>query len=142
MSVSRRLYRLFFCMTDWCVLVAMEWTEEYLKLYNWHTSDAPDNIDSSHPDTSRWGLPNMYVKNDGCNIMKHFGAQKMVLHITFCGVAGTQGFWGETCLDKTKTPKCVDYVSNSPADFKNTFWKVRDIRYFQPRKSCKKSNRV
>lgn len=116
----------------------MEWTEEYLKLYNWHTGDEPDNIDSAHPDTSSWGLPNLYVKNDECNIDKHFGAQKMVLHITFCGVAGTTGFWGETCLDKTKTPQCVDYVSNNPADFKNTFWKVRDIRYFQPAKSCKK----
>lgn len=115
----------------------MEWTDDYLKLFTWHPSAAPANIHSHHPDTSHWGTPALYVKNDECNIDNHFGAQKLVLHITFCGVAGTTGFWGQTCKAKTKQDQCVDYVSNTPQDFEDVFWKIKDIRYFKA-KSCKR----
>lgn len=112
----------------------MEWTSEHLKLFTWHPSSAPADIASSSPDTSNWGTPALYVKNDKCNIDKHFGAQKLVLHTTFCGVAGSKTFWGETCKAKTGEESCISYVSNSPGDFKNVFWKIRDIRYFEEKK--------
>lgn len=111
---------------------AVEWTLDYIKLYSWTRGKEPANIGSSQPDTATWGTPSVFLKNKSCNIDRHFGSQRLIINITFCGnPAGTDVFWKQSCAAVTKQKTCIDYVSKYPGDFKESYFKVQDIRYFK-----------
>lgn len=110
---------------------ALEWTHDYIKMYNWHPAQAPKNIGDSHADTASWGTPTMYLKSKDCNIDKHFNAQSLMFNMNFCGDPVDVQFWKSSgCAAKTGRT-CIDYVNKVPGDFANIFFKVKDIRYFQ-----------
>lgn len=101
-----------------------------MKIFTFHYKSAPANIDSQHPDTSTWGEPTAYLKNDSCNLDKHFAPQKIILNIDFCGdAAGNAILWKE-CQRNTGVDFCAAYVKRNPEAFKDVYFKVQSIRYF------------
>ncbi|KYK57529.1 hypothetical protein DCS_04539 [Drechmeria coniospora] len=113
-------------------IYAMEWTSDFIKLYSWRTGSEPANVGQDSPDTSTWGMPSMFLKNENCDIDRHFTNQRIILDIAFCGNPVAQDvFWGQGCKAKTKEAVCADYVGKNPADFKDTYFRIKDIRYFQ-----------
>ncbi|KAI5462403.1 concanavalin A-like lectin/glucanase domain-containing protein [Mariannaea sp. PMI_226] len=115
---------------------ALEWTEEYIKLFAWKWDSVPANIDSSEPNTDSWGKPNMFLKNNDCNIDNHFIDQTIIINLAFCGnPVGNPDVWGAACKAKTGFDTCNAYVSAKPKDFAETYFKIKDIRYYKTVKS-------
>ncbi|KGQ04056.1 putative endo-1,3(4)-beta-glucanase [Beauveria bassiana D1-5] len=111
---------------------AMEWTDSYIRIFTWAPADAPSNIDSAHPDTAAWGKPVMELRDGPCNLKRQFAPQKLILNIDFCGsAAGQPKIWGEECQALTGETECYDYVRNNPGAYKDVYWRVKDIRYFE-----------
>ncbi|KAM4063936.1 glycosyl hydrolases family 16 domain-containing protein [Hirsutella rhossiliensis] len=111
---------------------AMEWTSEFIKIYRWRYDLAPRNVDDDSPDTSAWGRPLVYLKNKDCNIDRHFANQRIVLDLDFCGnPAGMPDIWNGDCRRATRETNCVDYVAKNPGVFRESYFKIKDIRYFQ-----------
>ncbi|RDA93642.1 hypothetical protein CP533_4853 [Ophiocordyceps camponoti-saundersi (nom. inval.)] len=114
-------------------IFAMEWTSAHIKLYRWRPGSEPRDINSDQPDTSRWGTPMVYLLNDDCDIDSHFADQRIVLSLDFCGnPAGMPDVWKGSCVDRTRERNCVDHVAKNPHAFSESFFKVKDIRYFAP----------
>lgn len=112
----------------------MEWTKEHIKIFSWDQHQhVPCNLCGHRQriDTSKWGTPNIYLKNIHCDIDGHFAPQQLVVYTTFCGVADSKNIWAQTCQASTGADSCVDYVSESPQDIKDMYWKIKDIRYFE-----------
>lgn len=118
-------------ISDHFHLDAIEWTSDYIKLYNWARGAEPANLASSSPDTATWGTPVANLQNSNCNIDSHFGNQRLILDIDFCGnPVGTPAFWQQSCAATTGQGTCADYVSKFPGDFAESYFQVQDIRYF------------
>ncbi|KAK5987219.1 putative endo-1,3(4)-beta-glucanase [Cladobotryum mycophilum] len=110
---------------------AIEWTSQYIKLYNFFRGREPANLGSSNPDTSSWGAPSVFLKGSECDIDRHFQNQRLIMDITFCGnPAGTDDFWRQACSSKTGKATCADYVAGAPGDFVDSYFQIQDIRYF------------
>ncbi|KAK7415387.1 hypothetical protein QQX98_005926 [Neonectria punicea] len=115
---------------------ALEWTDSFIKIFAWKWDSVPDNLDSDEPSTDSWGTPSMYLKNDQCNIDDHFVDQTLIINIAFCGnPVGNDDIWQQACSAKTSYDTCAEYVSAKPGDFENTYFKIKDIRYFKASKS-------
>ncbi|TWU79109.1 hypothetical protein ED733_008763 [Metarhizium rileyi] len=120
---------------------ALEWTEEFIKIFSWHTDRAPKNLDSGSPDTSTWGKPVHHLKKNSCNIDKIFRNQRIVFNIALCGNPVDREYtWntaGMSCqknmaLLPTEFPQdCRAYVNKNPEHFEGVYWKIKDIRIFK-----------
>ncbi|OTB09113.1 glycoside hydrolase family 16 protein [Hypoxylon sp. CI-4A] len=112
-------------------IFAMEWTEDYLKIWDWAHGAAPADIASGEPSPSllTWGLPSYVIKQ--CNVDKAFKDMKMVLNIDFCAVAGQTDKWGASCEDKTGYATCAEYVAANEGDFADANFQIKDIRIYQ-----------
>ncbi|ODA76534.1 hypothetical protein RJ55_07804 [Drechmeria coniospora] len=115
---------------------ALEWTSEYIKLFSWKRGEEPANIDDDQPDVKSWGAPSVNV--DDCDIDRHFAAQRIIFTLPFCGdPVGTPLFWSEldggsgiTCDKHTGKKTCIEHVASNPKAFKDFYFQVQDIRYF------------
>ena len=108
----------------------MEWTNAHLKIWQWERALAPADVKSGNPQPSAaWGLPAYAIKQ--CNVDKAFRDMKMVLNLNFCGVAAQDAQWGASCSASTKFDTCADYVAAKPGDFADTFFKVKDIKFYE-----------
>ncbi|KPM36305.1 hypothetical protein AK830_g10274 [Neonectria ditissima] len=115
---------------------ALEWTDSFIKIFAWKWDSVPDNLDSDEPSTDSWGTPSLYLKNNQCNIDDHFVDQTLIINIAFCGnPVGNDDIWKQACSAKTSYDTCAEYVSAKPGDFENTYFKIKDIRYFRASKS-------
>ncbi|RDA85422.1 hypothetical protein CP532_1538 [Ophiocordyceps camponoti-leonardi (nom. inval.)] len=114
-------------------IFAMEWTREFIKLYRWRPGSEPRDINSDQPDTSRWGTPMVYLLNSDCDIDDHFSNQRIVLSLDFCGdPAGMPDVWKGSCEGVTRETNCVDFVAKNPSAYADSYFKIKDIRYFAP----------
>ncbi|KAK1593360.1 concanavalin A-like lectin/glucanase domain-containing protein, partial [Colletotrichum navitas] len=113
-------------------IYAVEWTDEYIKFFAWTHDAAPKDIGSDSPDTSSWGTPSMLISNDKCNIESHFSDQRLVINIDFCGtLAGNEFIWKDQCATSTGHAVCSSYVAQNPSVYKDTYFKIKDIRVFK-----------
>ncbi|KAI1418671.1 glycoside hydrolase family 16 protein [Hypoxylon sp. FL1857] len=111
-------------------IFAMEWTSDYLKIWDWPRLTAPADILTGKPAPSLlWGTPSYVIKT--CNIDKAFKDMKMVLNIDFCAVAGQPDKWGASCKAKTGYATCNEYVAKKNDDFAPANFKVKDIKIYQ-----------
>ncbi|KAG9239887.1 putative endo-1,3(4)-beta-glucanase [Calycina marina] len=116
-------------------IVTMEWTDSFIRMWNFGPSNTPLNIRSSNPDTSTWGVPDFTTEGGGCPINDHFKAHNIIIDITFCGFyAGQAYFWEQTSCFKSdpgRYPRCLDYVAANPGAFENAYWVVNSIKVYQ-----------
>ncbi|OTA70256.1 hypothetical protein K449DRAFT_7007 [Hypoxylon sp. EC38] len=111
-------------------IFAMEWTSDYLKIWDWPRLTAPADILTGKPAPSLlWGTPSYVIST--CNIDKAFKDMKMVLNVDFCAVAGQPDKWGASCKAKTGYATCNEYVAKKNDDFALANFKVKDIKVYQ-----------
>ncbi|KAL7622982.1 hypothetical protein AAE478_006661 [Parahypoxylon ruwenzoriense] len=111
-------------------IYAMEWTDDYLKIWDWPRAAAPADVLSGNPVPSLlWGVPSYVIKQ--CNINKAFRDMKMVLNVDFCAVAGQADKWDASCKAKTGYSSCVQYVAEKHDDFALANFKIKDIKVYQ-----------
>ncbi|KAJ5758831.1 hypothetical protein N7520_005987 [Penicillium odoratum] len=111
---------------------ALEWTEEFLKIWFFPRHAIPASITSDDPDTSEFGIP-MALVQEGCDVANSFKAQSFVFDVTFCGDwAG--GVFGDSGCPMTSTDSfqsCTNYVAQNPAKFKETYWEINSVKVYQ-----------
>ncbi|KAI0095455.1 glycoside hydrolase family 16 protein [Daldinia grandis] len=111
-------------------IFALEWTDDFLKIWDWPRNGAPKDISSGQPaPSSTWGQPSYVISK--CNVAKAFKDMKMVLNVNFCGVAGQTGQWDTSCKATTGFGSCTEYVAAKGGDFESSNFKVKDIKVYE-----------
>lgn len=106
----------------------MEWSSEYIKVWSWSRNGTSKDIRLGKPNPQSWGKPHFYAGGSSCNVSRQVRDQKLVLNITFCGVAaGNPALWGQQCRNTTGYETCAEYVAKHPDDFADTFWRLKKI---------------
>jgi hypothetical protein len=101
----------------------MQWTSEYIRIWQWSRDQIPDDVNNKTPDPSSWGLPVSQLAVGNCSVDQHFQQHKIVFDTTFCGeYAGNPYVWNTTdaysCATTLGLPTCDNYVANYPGAFK------------------------
>lgn len=65
--------------------VAMEWTSDFIKVWNFPSGSRPSDILSDNPNPSNWGTPAQQFTGPDVNIDRNFNAHKMIFDTTLCG---------------------------------------------------------
>ncbi|KAH8600699.1 concanavalin A-like lectin/glucanase domain-containing protein [Bisporella sp. PMI_857] len=116
-------------------VVVMEWTTNFIKMWNFKPSEVPANIKSGTPDTASWGLPHFTTQGGTGTTDGHFKEHNIVFDITFCGTyAGLDYFWQQTSCYKsnpTRYPRCIDYVAANPTAFENAYWIINSVKVYK-----------
>ncbi|KAJ5102504.1 hypothetical protein N7532_003033 [Penicillium argentinense] len=111
---------------------AMEWTEEYLKIWFFPRAKIPESITDGKPDPSQFGIPMALVQED-CDVANSFKPQSFTFDVTFCGdwAGGVFGDSGCPATSSDSFQSCHNYVANHPAAFKETYWEINSVKIYQ-----------
>lgn len=117
---------------------AMEWTESSISVwffprnspgYTEYFSQSNDTAATS-PDPSTWGPPMARFSGSGCDFSERFVDMKIVFNTAFCGEWAGK-VWDEECAAKTGVETCEEYVRGNPDAFREAYWEVEGLRWFQ-----------
>ncbi|KAF8501200.1 concanavalin A-like lectin/glucanase domain-containing protein [Gautieria morchelliformis] len=103
---------------------AVEWTSEYIKTWHFDRSNIPKDITTRHPVPQRWGTPVTHLSSKQCNIDQAYGPQSIIFNIELCGTWAGSAFNGGP-------QACVKYVQNNPNAFKNAYFEINSLNYYQ-----------
>jgi hypothetical protein len=111
---------------------AMEWTDDYLKIWYFPRSSIPASIKSGKPDVTQFGTP-MALVEESCDVANAFKSQSFIFDVTFCGdwAGGVFGNSGCPATDADSFKSCHNYVANHPAVFKESYWEINSVKIYQ-----------
>ncbi|KAH0597312.1 hypothetical protein MHUMG1_04689 [Metarhizium humberi] len=109
---------------------AMEWDNEFIKIWHFARSEIPKDITNKTPDTKGWGVPDAVFGGGDCNVDNFFKDMSLVININFCGDWGN-AIWGKSDGCGKYAATCNEYVANNPKAFANAYWDVRYIEAYQ-----------
>ena len=109
---------------------AMEWTDSFIRVWNFDHQNLPWDINTSNPNPDNWSKPTAYwTLGDNCNA-NHFNNHVIVFDTTFCGDwAGAASVWSNSC-PMYNSQSCSDYVINNPSAFKEAYWSINYLKIF------------
>ncbi|KAL1800352.1 hypothetical protein ACET3X_000694 [Alternaria dauci] len=113
---------------------AMEWSATGISVWFFprESQGYTENFVSSTtvPDPSCWGTPIAHFSGSGCDFSERFKDLKLIFNTAFCGEwAGAE--WDRSCAKKTGVATCDEYVRDNPEAFKEAYWEVAGLRWFQ-----------
>ncbi|EED16874.1 endo-1,3(4)-beta-glucanase, putative [Talaromyces stipitatus ATCC 10500] len=109
-------------------IYAMEWTDNYIQVFEFSHATAPADINSNSPDPSNWGEPAARFQGN-CDIDSHFSQHQIVFDITFCGDWAGNVWSSSTCSSYAST--CNSYVQNNPSAFTESYWLINSLKVYQ-----------
>jgi hypothetical protein len=111
---------------------AMDWTEQYLKIWFFPRDSIPASITNGNPDVSKFGTP-MALVEEGCDVANSFKAQSFIFDTTFCGdwAGGIFGESGCPMSSSDSFQSCHDYVANHPSAFEQSYWEINSVKIYQ-----------
>lgn len=111
---------------------ALEWTEEFLKIWFFPRHAIPDSIKSGDPDVHEFGLP-MALVQEGCDVANSFKEQSFVFDVTFCGdwAGGVFGEQGCPMSSPDSFASCTNYVAQHPEKFRESYWEINSVKVYQ-----------
>ncbi|KAI1814771.1 glycoside hydrolase family 16 protein [Poronia punctata] len=98
-------------------VMAMEWRDQGIRMWQFGRDSIPDDITSKHPDPSTWGQADADFPNTNCDISSHFGNQSIIVNIDLCGQ-----YAGGVYAQSGCPSNCTDFVANNPSAFADAFW--------------------
>lgn len=104
---------------------AMQWDDEYIKVWHFARGDAPADIAAKKPEPEGWGKPQAVYGGASCDVKSHFRDMSIVLNINFCGDYGNAVWASDGC--SALAPTCSEWVAKNPAAFANAYWDVNYI---------------
>ncbi|KAK0613469.1 concanavalin A-like lectin/glucanase domain-containing protein, partial [Immersiella caudata] len=117
---------------------AVQWTDDFIKVWSWPYSSTPSNVKSEHPvpkemGSGSWGKAHWAVYKETCNIQTAFNSLKIALNIDFCrDCYGSDNQWPWSCKQKTGKSSCESYIKSlSSSKLNDLYWEVEDIKVFQ-----------
>jgi len=115
--------------------VVMEWSTNFIKMWNFAPDKVPQTLRDGHPDASTFGTPDFDTEAGSCVMDDHFSTHQIIFDLTFCGnYAGQDQFWQQTSCYKsnpTKYARCADYVAANPAAFANAYWIINSVKVYK-----------
>ncbi|KAJ5720138.1 hypothetical protein N7493_007016 [Penicillium malachiteum] len=111
---------------------AMEWTEEFVKIWHFPRSSIPESISKGEPDVSEFGIP-MALVEEGCDVANSFKSQSFVFDVTFCGdwAGGVFGESGCPMSSSDSFASCTNFVAQNPGQFNDTYWEINSVKVYQ-----------
>ncbi|KAJ5160925.1 endo-1-3(4)-beta-glucanase [Penicillium canariense] len=111
---------------------AMQWTEQFLKIWFFPRSSIPASITKGVPDVSQFGTP-MALVEEGCDVANSFKAQSFIFDVTFCGdwAGGVFGQSGCPMSSSDSSQSCINYVAKNPTVFEQTYWEINSVKIYQ-----------
>ena len=111
---------------------AMQWTDEFLKIWYFPRSSIPASITSGKPDVTKFGTP-MALVEESCDVANAFKSQSFVFDVTFCGDWAGGVFGGSGCpmTDSDSFQSCHNFVANHPAQFEQSYWEINSVKIYQ-----------
>ncbi|KAJ5773780.1 MLG1 [Penicillium paradoxum] len=111
---------------------ALEWTDDFLKIWYFPRHSIPPSITSGKPDVTQFGTP-MALVEESCDIANAFKAQSFVFDVTFCGdwAGGVYGNSGCPMTGGDSFQSCHNYVANNPAQFEQSYWEINSVKIYQ-----------
>jgi hypothetical protein len=111
---------------------AMQWTEQFVKIWFFPRASIPTSITKGAPDVSQFGTP-MALVEDGCDVANSFKAQSFVFDVTFCGdwAGGVYGQSGCPMSGSDSSQSCINYVAKNPTAFEQTYWEINSVKIYQ-----------
>lgn len=113
-------------------IYAMQWTEQFVKIWFFPRASIPTSITQGAPDVSQFGTP-MALVQDSCDVATSFKAQSFVFDVTFCGdwAGGVYGKSGCPMSGSDSSQSCINYVAKNPAAFQETYWEINSVKIYQ-----------
>lgn len=113
-------------------IYAMQWTEQFVKIWFFPRASIPTSITNGAPDVSQFGTP-MALVEDSCDVASSFKAQSFVFDVTFCGdwAGGVYGQSGCPMSGSDSSSSCINYVAKNPAAFEQTYWEINSVKIYQ-----------
>jgi hypothetical protein len=117
---------------------ATQFDKSGIFIWFWNRANVPADISSNKTtlDPTSWGTPSAaYPSDNGCDISKQFGPQRMIIDTTLCGDwAGTLGTYNaSTCYTTTAPKKGLCYEDNVIGDGSNyatAYFEIASIRAY------------
>ncbi|KAG9663609.1 glycoside hydrolase family 16 protein, partial [Aureobasidium melanogenum] len=111
---------------------AMQWTSEFMKVWFFPRNAIPASISSGSPSPALdFGTPVGNFDGGSCDIDSHFINHRMIFDTTFCGDWAGSVYSSTSCpLASSGGNGCVDYVAGNPSAFKEAYWEVNYIKFF------------
>ncbi|KAI1504117.1 concanavalin A-like lectin/glucanase domain-containing protein [Biscogniauxia marginata] len=107
-------------------IMAMEWRDEGIRMWEFGRGDVPADITSRNPDPSSWGTAAADFPNTDCDIGSHFRNQSIIVNIDLCGQ-----YAGGVYAQSGCPSNCTDYVANNPDAFTNAFWEFGPFEVYK-----------
>ncbi|KAI0910652.1 concanavalin A-like lectin/glucanase domain-containing protein [Ustulina deusta] len=107
-------------------IVAMEWRNQGIRMWQFGRDAVPTDITSKQPDPSTWGEATSDFPNTDCNIASYFRNQSIIANIDLCGQ-----YAGGVYAQSGCPSNCTDYVANNPSAFENAFWEFGAFEVYQ-----------
>jgi hypothetical protein len=111
---------------------AMQWTEQFVKIWFFPRASIPTSITKGAPDVSQFGTP-MALVEDSCDVANSFKAQSFIFDVTFCGdwAGGVYGQSGCPMSGSDSSQSCINYVAKNPTAFEQTYWEINSVKIYQ-----------
>ncbi|KAJ9302065.1 CAZyme family GH16 [Paecilomyces variotii] len=112
---------------------AMEWTDDFIKIWFFQRNAIPQSIQNGKPDTSTFGTP-MGNFQGSCNMTEEFLAQTFIFDTTFCGDWAGNVFGSTQCVmsnPESALESCVNYVALNPTAYTQAYWEINSIKIYQ-----------
>jgi nicotinate-nucleotide pyrophosphorylase (carboxylating) len=120
-------------------IYAMEWTPTSISVwffprnspsFTTHFGAQTAATGTTAPDPSAWGTPMAHFSGSGCDFTERFKDLSIIFNTAFCGEwAGRE--WDKSCAAKTGVSTCEAYVRDNPEAFKEAYWEVSSLKWFQ-----------
>lgn len=108
--------------------ISNECDSDYIKVWFFPAGSVPSDISTANPNPANWGNPTANFQGD-CSIDDHFYNHNIIFDTTFCGdYAGNNWAYDDTCSQLA--PTCAEYVQNNPAVFKDAYWSINSVKYY------------
>ncbi|KAF2130038.1 glycoside hydrolase family 16 protein [Dothidotthia symphoricarpi CBS 119687] len=127
---------------------AMEWTESSISVwffprdstaFNTHFGNETSSDDTLDPST--FGTPLAHFAGNGCDFTERFKNMRIIFDTTFCGEwAGKD--WEKSCAAKTGVKTCEEYVRENPEVYKEAYWEIKGLKWYQKEKEAKRDAKV
>jgi hypothetical protein len=104
-----------------------EWTDEGIKVWYFERTKMPVDLLGPNPNPSGWlQTPDAFFPlGEDCS-SAHFGPQRIIFDITFCGD------WAGSTFQQSGCPgSCQDFVANTPHAFLETYWSILALRVYK-----------
>lgn len=117
-------------------VAALKWDKYGIDIWTFSRADIPQDIIDEQPNPALWGAPVGNFPSTHCDPYKYFYDNFNIFTNTLCGDwAG--GAWAyanagetESCAAKTGYASCEDYVRNNGDAFRDAYWEVSYVKYF------------